>query len=84
MIMLLIGGAGGGINYLRENIETIRIRFLILEIVMGAFVSWTVGVFLWSKGIHPYVVFPIIGVCAMYSKEILRILKRKALAYLQR
>jgi hypothetical protein len=84
LLMLLIGGAGGGVGYLQSHVEDFNKRFFLLEIATGAFVAWAVGTFLWGKGVHPYIIFPLIGICAVYSKEILRILRKKALSYLGR
>lgn len=83
ILLVMIGGVGGSVGYLQANKDKLQRRFFWIEALTGAFVSWAVGVFLCGRGINMSFIFPVTGLCAIFSKEALSILKHKVFKYLE-
>jgi len=81
ILLVMIGGVGGSVGYLQANKNKINRRFFWVEALTGAFVSWAVGVFLCGRGMPMSFIFPITGLCAIFSKEALNIARKKVFKY---
>lgn len=82
IVILLLGAFGGGVGYFGSD-EEFSWCALLIDVMTGGFVSFIVGFMLWSGNLHPYVIFAACGVSAVFSKEVLRMLRKKIFKYLQ-
>ena len=74
---------GGGIGYFIHNPNRYNCKMLFIDMFVGGFVSTIVGFCLWTGNAPPLLIFATCGVSAVFSKEVMRLLRRKMFRVLE-
>lgn len=79
IMFVLMGVWGGGVGYIMNHDHDYTWRMLLIDMLVGGFVSTVVGFSLWGGHLPQLLIFASCGVSAVFSKEAMRYLRKKFL-----